>query len=150
VVDDFAEVREMFAWLLRKAGCQVLMADSAKQAQHLIGDQGSIDLLVTDLNMPGMNGMELARWFRSRSPLSKMLLVSGSACEAEAYLETAPWLPFLDKADAFAQLVPMVEKLLAETTSRLEGFSRAEIGHRTSAETKVLREILERTNNSHS
>ena len=146
MVDDFAEIQECFAYLLRKAGHRVLVANGAQQAQELAGGHGMIDLLVTDIYMPGMNGVELAQWFQSRFPHGKVLLVSGFALEIEAYLETTPWLPFLAKEEAFERLVPTVEKLLAETTGHLEGCSPAEIAQRVSAETKALKACLERGN----
>jgi CheY-like chemotaxis protein len=148
VVDDFAEVQELFAHLLQQAGHRVLVANDAQQALELAGNHETIDLLVTDLNMPGMNGLDLARWCHSRFPLSKALLVSGSVLENEADPETTPWLPFLDKSEAFTRLVPMVEKLLAQEPLRSEGFGPGEIAQRASAETKVLREIREKGNHS--
>ncbi len=88
VVDDYAEYRELAAHLLRQAGYQVLEANCGQQAQRLAEEHGKIDLLATDLTMPGMNGVDLARWFHKRFPFSKVLLVSGSAWwEIEAYVE---------------------------------------------------------------
>src|ERR1039458_10160904 len=135
MVDDCAEDRELFAHLLLAAGYRVLEANGAQQAQRLAGAEGKIDLLLTDFNMPGMNGVELARWFQSRFPLSKVLLVSDSAWKLEPSLETTGWPAFLDKTEAFARLAATVEKLLAEATTHLQGFGAAEIAKRPSAET---------------
>ena len=137
MVDDCAEDRELFAHLLLAAGYRVLEANGAQQAQRLAGAEGKIDLLLTDFNMPGMNGVELARWFQSRFPLSKVLLVSDSAWKLEPSLETTGWPAFLDKTEAFARLAATVEKLLAEATTHLQGFGAAEIAKRPSAETMV-------------
>jgi DNA-binding NtrC family response regulator len=148
LVDDFAGIRELFAELLREAGYRVLEASNAGLAQQLAGEEAKIDILITDFRMPGMNGVELARWFRSRFPLSQVLLVSGAGCELDAYLELPGWPAFLDKTEAVIKLVATVEKLLAQTATRSEGFGAAEIAQRASANTMVLREILERGNQS--
>jgi DNA-binding NtrC family response regulator len=150
LVDDSREVRELFACLLRRAGYRVLEARDAGQAQQLAGEQAKIDILVTDFRMPGMNGVELARWFHTRFPFSQVLLVSGSTCELDAYLEPPGWPAFLDKSAAFTRLVPMVAELLAQATTRSEEFGAAEIAQRASAETLVLRKILERADLSRS
>jgi len=143
VVDDSAEDRELCAHLLRRAGYRVLEAAAAEQAQRLAGEEGKIDLLVSDLHMPGMNGVDLARWFRSRFPLSKVLLVSGAPWELEAYLEAPGSPPFLDKQQAFTRLARMVAKLLVEPATDLQGFSIAEIARRVSARPRVLKQFLE-------
>jgi len=76
MVDYCAEDRELFADLLQAAGYRVLEANDAQQAQGLAGAEAKIDLLLTDFNLPGMNGAELARWFHSRFPLSKVIIMS--------------------------------------------------------------------------
>ena len=150
VVDDSAEERELFAYVLGQAGYRVLAADGAPQAQQLVGEQWKIDILVTDFNMPVMNGVELARWFQSRLPLSQVLLVSGNSWELEAYLKGAVGLPFLEKTEAFTQLVGLVKKLLAEPRMESQEFGAAQIAQQASAETIVLREILARGYHSRS
>ncbi len=115
-VDDCAEDREMAAYALRNAGYRVLGVGDAQEAQRIAEERGDIDLLVTDFKMPGMNGVELARWFHSRFPLKKVLLVSSFPWEEiEPSLENTDWLAFLDKKGAFTQLAATVKRLLAET-----------------------------------
>ena len=46
-----------------------------------LGHENAIDLLITDLRMPGMHGSELARQVRSLYPLVKILFVSGGSLE---------------------------------------------------------------------
>jgi CheY-like chemotaxis protein len=133
VVDDSADERELHSYVLRTAGYRVLEPNGAEQAQRLAGEGGRIDVLVTDFNMPGLNGVELARWFRRWLPLSKVLLVSGAPWRLEAHLEATGWPPFLDKMKAFTRLAGSVAKLLAETTSLLPGFGTAELTQRASA-----------------
>ena len=78
VVDDEAEVRRLEVRELRSAGYDVLEASNASEALHLLSARGgAIDLLVTDVVMPGMNGIELAAAVRWSYPEVRVLLVSG-------------------------------------------------------------------------
>jgi DNA-binding NtrC family response regulator len=141
VVDDFVEIRVILGRLLQAAGYRILEASGARQAQRLADEDGNIDVLVTDFRMPDMNGVELAGWFHSRFPATKVVVLSGSACELEAYDELADWALCLDKSKASAQLVGLVKRLLAEPRSEARGLGGAEIDQSASAETRVLAEI---------
>ena len=78
VVDDEAEVLRLEVRELRAAGYEVLGAANASEALHLLNARGgAVDLLVTDVVMPGMNGIELATAVRWRYPEVGILFVSG-------------------------------------------------------------------------
>ena len=77
LVDDDPMVREATAWMLADAGHRVAEAvDGLAALEHLIAS-GPVDLLITDINMPRMDGLELAQQTRSRWPGMPVLLVSG-------------------------------------------------------------------------
>lgn len=78
VVDDDEGIRFAIAKLLRMLGYQVTTAEGAEAAlARLDATGGDIDLLVTDIQMPGMNGDELAQATRVRRPGIRVLYVSG-------------------------------------------------------------------------
>ncbi|HSU38932.1 MAG TPA: response regulator, partial [Polyangiaceae bacterium] len=58
LVDDDAAVRTVLAALLRQGGIEAIEAASASEALTFLND-GVTDVMVTDLRMPGMDGMEL-------------------------------------------------------------------------------------------
>ncbi|MHB1243617.1 MAG: hybrid sensor histidine kinase/response regulator, partial [Gaiellaceae bacterium] len=60
LVEDETAVRDLARRMLELAGYAVVSASSGEEAERLFGDLGSVDVLVTDLVMPGMNGRELA------------------------------------------------------------------------------------------
>jgi CheY-like chemotaxis protein len=75
VVDDETIIRMVFRDLMGKE-CEVLeAADVAEALEHL--RQGPVDLIVTDKNLPGRSGLELAREARGLHPTSRVILMTG-------------------------------------------------------------------------
>jgi two-component system cell cycle sensor histidine kinase/response regulator CckA len=66
--------------ILKKAGYSVVDASCADQAQVAWG-QVAFDILVTDYDMPGRNGVELAELLRSQKPDLNVVLISGLSLE---------------------------------------------------------------------
>ena len=78
LVEDEDPVREVTALLLENLGYRVLQVASAEQALNLVQRKRTkIDLLFTDVIMPGMSGRELAEAFRVYDPAIKVLFQSG-------------------------------------------------------------------------
>ncbi|MFN7951401.1 MAG: ATP-binding protein [bacterium] len=83
VVEDEAMVRSFVREVLSEAGYRVLEAAGAEEALGLCGEQnGSLDLLLTDVVMPNMSGVELAERATQRAPSLKVVFMSGFAEEA--------------------------------------------------------------------
>ena len=89
VVDDEETVGDMLADVLRSAGHTVSVARSASEGlKHVQAER--LDLVFTDLSMPGMTGWELARAVRAAAPGLPVILVSGFAVEVpQAELEAS-------------------------------------------------------------
>ena len=81
LVDDNQVVRDAVAGVLESQGFQVVQVPSAIEAmQFLFADPAnSIDLLLSDVNMPLMSGLQLAEWTRSIYPDLKVILMSGGS-----------------------------------------------------------------------
>ncbi|SDA16848.1 PAS domain S-box-containing protein [Methylobacterium sp. UNC378MF] len=85
IVDDREDVAELARTILRDFGYTTLVACNAREALEILDSSEKVDLLFTDLIMPGgMNGVLLAREARRRQPKLKVLLATGYA---EASLE---------------------------------------------------------------
>jgi two-component system, cell cycle sensor histidine kinase and response regulator CckA len=78
LVEDEAAVREITALLLKSLGYRVQEASNGEEALHLArGNREKIDLLMTDVLMPGMSGNELAEVLRASDAGLKVLFLSG-------------------------------------------------------------------------
>ena len=77
VVDDEDPVREVVAWMLQEAGHHVHEAADGEQALHFLDRHGPVDLVLSDINMPGIDGMELCLKVRQLWPHMPVLLISG-------------------------------------------------------------------------
>ena len=85
LVDDEAPVREITALLLVRLGYRVKEASSGQEALHLAqGNREKIDLLMTDVRMPGMSGNELAEVLRASDAGLKVLFLSGHSVDTLA------------------------------------------------------------------
>jgi DNA-binding response OmpR family regulator len=112
LVDDEPMVRDVEAQILRQQGYKVLEAASAAEALQLARESAPIHLLITDLSMPGVDGLELTRQFRTMHPETPMLMVSGSLPLLRDRTQGLDQFEFLEKPFAFNQLVEKVRTIL--------------------------------------
>lgn len=90
LVEDEPAVRQVTRAALEIGGYRVLEADGPATAEHIASDsETDIDLLLTDVVMPGMNGAELARRVRELRPELVTLFMSGYAESEVLRLATA-------------------------------------------------------------
>lgn len=79
VVDDDSAIRKLVRVFLEIEGYAVLIAEDAETAMRLYAEhQSSVALLLTDVVMPNMNGLELADHLLRREPQLRILFMSGS------------------------------------------------------------------------
>jgi two-component system, cell cycle sensor histidine kinase and response regulator CckA len=117
LVEDEAAVREVTALLLVSLGYRVKKASSGQEALHLAqGNRDKIDLLMTDVRMPGMSGNELAEVLRASDARLKVLFLSGHsgdtlACHGIVHTEVA----FLQKPFTLNALSEKLMEVLDRT-----------------------------------
>jgi DNA-binding response OmpR family regulator len=75
VVDDESVIRRIFSDLMSKE-CEVTEAETAEQALRLLREE-RFDLIVTDKNLPGRSGLELAQEARRLDPASRVMMMTG-------------------------------------------------------------------------
>jgi len=81
LVEDNLQVRDFAEELLKDIGCQVVSAPSGEEALSILAD-AKIDLVLSDVVMPGMSGVELQRQIKQRWPDLPILLATGYSEEA--------------------------------------------------------------------
>ena len=77
LVDDDDDVRETSADMLEELGYEVVQASSGQEALAIIEAWPNVDVMVTDIRMPGMSGLELSDLAGGRRRDLKIILVSG-------------------------------------------------------------------------
>jgi two-component system cell cycle sensor histidine kinase/response regulator CckA len=108
LVEDEAALRRLGTLALARAGYRVVAAESAEAALHLLAGADPPAALVSDVAMPGMDGLALARRVRARWPALPVLLLSGYAESLLGADLAAERLGFLGKPFVPAALVAAV------------------------------------------
>jgi PAS domain S-box-containing protein len=103
VVDDEEHVRGTLAEMVEVLGHRVVAADGGRAALEALA-AGEFDLVFTDLSMPGMDGWEVAREVRRRSPRTRIAVVTGYGRDAARTQGDAPADIVIGKPFDFAQV----------------------------------------------
>ncbi|WP_122872389.1 response regulator, partial [Pseudomonas viridiflava] len=121
VVDDEPTVRLLITEVLEDLGYLVLQADRGSAALEILQSKAAIDLLVTDVGLPGgMNGRQVADAARAVRPDLKILFVTGYAENAALAHDTLePGMYVLPKPFSIAALTGRVTELLDSANERL-------------------------------
>jgi two-component system, cell cycle sensor histidine kinase and response regulator CckA len=116
VVDDTVEVRTLVSRILEGQGYQVIDVSNAQQALSASEEaKGEIDLLVTDIKMPGMDGIELAVQLTTSYPEIQVLFISGQCEESEIQVHIEKGFGFLSKPFMPHVLLNYVQEALAKS-----------------------------------
>ena len=118
IVDDEESIRTFAERVLRDEGYKTVVAANGQAALNLFEEQGSFDLLLTDLMMPGIRGDELARRLRQIDPELKVLYLTGYS--DRLFLER----PKLPENEAFVDKPVSVNGLLEAVSLMLFGHTQ--------------------------
>lgn len=121
LVDDDALVLRLLADVLTDDGYQVVACRSGESAAAAFRANGHIDLLVTDFQMPGMTGLELATLLTNKAPELPVLIVSGSAMDELPLWELwrKKWC-FLPKPTSASLLLKTADQLCGSLSSCMQ------------------------------
>ena len=113
VVEDDVLVRTVVAAYLRECGFDVVEAGSADEAIRVLEADIQVDIVFSDVNMPGsMDGFGLAQWLRRERPGLKIILTSGAGRTAKEARELCEHSPILAKPYDHADLERQLRALL--------------------------------------
>jgi CheY-like chemotaxis protein len=115
VVEDETQVRSLLKVLLAEHGFDVVEAkDGTSALNELWKRKGKVGLLVTDVDMGRMGGLELAQSVRSQYPTLPVLFVSGLPMPPSELERVAPGSALVTKPFDVQTLVQAVRKLIGE------------------------------------
>src|SRR5664280_1701119 len=136
LVDDEDLVRRLVARVLEREGYRVIALMTAEEALAILSRDEAIDLLLTDVTLPGMNGVELARLTLGQQPDLKLICMSGSGEEdivTDLLARATGTTAFLSKPFSTVELVETVNRVLdtVEGPSLVVGLSLIHISEPT-------------------
>jgi CheY-like chemotaxis protein len=109
IVDDEPSIRMSLSYVLAEIGYRVRTAEDGVSALNAISDEAP-DILLSDLNMPGMSGFELLSRVRHQFPATHTIAMSGSFCGTEVPSGVAADA-FYQKGSSLGSLLRMIENL---------------------------------------
>ena len=114
LVEDDAVVRGLLVDVLGELGCRVTVASDGPAGLAVLDRGEPLDLLLTDIGLPGLNGRQLAEAARRSRPHLRVLLMTGYADSAAlAHGALAPGMAMITKPFAIDALVARVREALA-------------------------------------
>jgi CheY-like chemotaxis protein len=117
VVDDDELMRSSLAFTLSAEGYEVLEARDGQEVLELFAQQpDAIDLVVSDLRMPRLNGIEMLQILKSMRPEVKVILMTGFPSDAQAWLAQGGY-------DCLTKPID-IEKLLSKIAAALVSLHR--------------------------
>jgi DNA-binding NtrC family response regulator len=138
IVDDELAIRTTLSFVLAEIGYRVRTAEDGVSAMTAINDEVP-DILLSDLNMPGMSGFELLAKVRRQFPATHTIAMSGAFCGNEVPSGVAADA-FYQKGSSLGSLLRMIENLPGHEQERarpptdLQVLAAAHDGHQNSNE----------------
>jgi CheY-like chemotaxis protein len=115
VVEDESVVRDLVVDVLRELGYRTVEAADGQAGLRILESDARIDLLISDVGLPGLNGRQLADMARRRRPDLKVLFMTGyaeNAALAGGFLD--PGMQMITKPFAVEALATRVRDILEE------------------------------------
>lgn len=120
VIDDEMVMRSLIAINMRRSGYTVVDTDNYAQALDYL-DSTTPDLIILDIMMPGMNGVELCRRIRSRPNTTETPIIVFSALGDETTIKNAFAAGanrYLHKMNLWGELMTMVQDTLSDAPAQ--------------------------------
>lgn len=126
LVDDEAEFIDTTTKRLEKRGLKVLTAYSGKEALEKVSSNRNLEVMILDVKMPGMDGLEVLQEMKKRYPLIEVIMLTGHAT-IESAIEgmKAGAFDYLMKPCEMDQLVEKVQEAADKKRSQDEKIEKA-------------------------
>ena len=118
VVDDHDPTRQTITRMLEAGGFEVVQASSGTEALACLSRQSDdIDMVLSDVTMPGMTGIDLSYQIRELYPAMPVAIVSGDVSELERSIIGRADVPFIKKPFHAESLYSAVKEAIARAAS---------------------------------
>jgi signal transduction histidine kinase/CheY-like chemotaxis protein len=117
LVEDQTDVRVQIAEAISELGCVVIEAEDGDAGLRMMRTCQSLDLLISDVGLPGLNGRQLAEAALDLNPDLPVLLITGYAGNALDNLQQRPGVEIMRKPFSLDELTDRVRTLLVQTSS---------------------------------
>lgn len=116
IVDDETNILLFTEEILSEMGYRVITASTAEEALNLVEDANTkIDLLLTDVMLPGMKGYELAKSIQKIQPQARLLFMSAYMCPSLARKDNLDDDAYIQKPFTPEKLIYAVETIMGES-----------------------------------
>ena len=119
VVDDNEDIRDVFCRLVERAGHVASTAYDGRDAVEIL-ERERFDVMLLDLTMPRMTGVEVVRWLRDRpdvAPALRIVVISAWAGENRAVLQELGITTVMQKPLRIQQLTDLIAETLRDLES---------------------------------
>ena len=119
VVDDNEDIRDVFCRLIERAGHSASTAVDGQEAVEKL-EVENFEVMLLDLTMPRMNGVDVVRWLRARpdvAPDMRIVVISAWAGEHRAVLQELGIVTVMQKPLRIQQLTDLIAETLLELES---------------------------------
>ena len=119
VVDDNEDIRDVFCRLVERAGHEASTAHDGQDAVETL-ERERFDVMLLDLTMPRMTGVEVVRWLRDRpdvAPELRIVVISAWAGENRAVLQELGITTVMQKPLRIQQLTDLIAETLRDLES---------------------------------
>ena len=118
IVDDDPIILNIVKEQISAYGFQPILASNGEEALKIC-PTNKIDLLLTDIMMPGINGIDLAKQFITRDPKIKILFMSGIMCPSIAHINSGDEGAFVQKPFTLKTLISKMRNVLSSPAINL-------------------------------
>lgn len=120
VIDDDKATLDLMKFNLKAEGFEVVTADCGERGVKLV-EENDFDIILTDLNLPDFDGIEMVRRCKELSPETEIIMITGFSSTEKAIEATkAGAFYFLEKPVEFEELLVLVEKAVERKKQKVE------------------------------
>ena len=128
IVDDDRDVAATYRPLLEPAGYTVIAAHSVREALDLLDEQRDVRLVISDVRMPGVDGLDLVRVLRHRFPELPAILFTGASLTDDDIVPRGAVV--MRKPVAIEELKRTIAQTLHSVTTKARALAVAKSGDR--------------------